>query len=87
MVEKNVTIVNQDGLHASPATLFVQKAVGFKSYVWLAKEAREVNAKSLLGVLSLGIAKGQNVTIKADGPDEEEAIEALEALILSGFRE
>ena len=87
MVSKEVVINNQVGLHARPATFFIQKANEFKSSIWVEKEERRVNAKSLLGVLSLGIVKGTEVRIIADGADENEAIETLSALIDSDFTE
>ena len=87
MVSKEVVINNQVGLHARPATFFIQKANEFKSSIWVEKEDRRVNAKSLLGVLSLGIVKGTVVTLIADGADEDEAIETLSALIDSDFSE
>ena len=76
---------NQVGLHARPATFFIQKANEFKSTVWISKEERKVNAKSLLGVLSLGITRGTQVTITADGADETEAVDNLVDLISSNF--
>ena len=87
MISKEVVIDNQVGLHARPATFFIQKANEFKSSIWVEKEERRVNAKSLLGVLSLGIVKGTAVKISADGADEEAAIETLSALIDSDFSE
>ena len=87
MITRNVTIQNAVGLHARPATFFIQKANTYKSTVWVEKDDRKVNAKSLLGVLSLGIAKGMTVTLIADGQDEENALAGLAALIDSGFAE
>ena len=87
MITKEVVIKNQVGLHARPATFFIQKANEFKSSIWVEKEERRVNAKSLLGVLSLGIAKGMTVTLIADGQDEDAALDGLAALINSGFAE
>ena len=87
MISKEVVINNQVGLHARPATFFIQKAIEFKSSIWIEKEERRVNAKSLLGVLSLGIVKGTAITIIADGADEEAAIETLSELIDSDFSE
>ncbi|MBQ3480847.1 MAG: HPr family phosphocarrier protein [Oscillospiraceae bacterium] len=87
MISKEVVINNQVGLHARPATFFIQKANEFKSSIWVEKEDRRVNAKSLLGVLSLGIVKGTVVTLIADGADEDEAIATLSALIDSDFNE
>mgnify|MGYP003294603068 CR=1 FL=1 len=85
MVSKTITVQNQVGLHARPATFFIQKSNEFKSSIWIEKDERRVNAKSLLGVLSLGITKGTEIKIVTDGVDEEEAINALEALIESNF--
>lgn len=77
MYMKEVVVQNQVGLHARPATFFIQKANEFKSSIWVESEDRKVNAKSLLGVLSLGITKGLTITIIADGPDEEDAVNNL----------
>ena len=85
MVIKEVVINNQVGLHARPATFFIQKANEYKSSIWVEKDERRVNAKSLLGVLSLGIVKGTRINIIADGADEDEAIATLTALIDSDF--
>ena len=87
MYLKDVTVKNQVGLHARPATFFIQKANEFKSSVWVEKEERRVNAKSLLGVLSLGIVGGTTIRLIADGSDEQQAIEGLVKLIESGFNE
>ena len=87
MVSRDVTIVNSVGLHARPATFFIQKANSFKSSVWIEKDDSRVNAKSLLGVLSLGIIGGTKIKIIADGADENEAVEGLVALVESGFTE
>ena len=84
MYTKEATVNNQVGLHARPATFFIQKANEFKSSIWVEKEERRVNAKSLLGVLSLGIVKGTTITLIADGSDEKEAVEALAELVRSG---
>ena len=87
MFVKDVVVQNQVGLHARPATFFIQKANEFKSSIWVEKEERRVNAKSLLGVLSLGIVKGTNITLIADGSDEKEAVDALVSLIQNNFGE
>lgn len=87
MVSNEVTVQNSVGLHARPATFFIQRANEFKSSVWVEKDERRVNAKSLLGVLSLGIVKGSKILIIADGSDEEEAVKTLIALIESNFSE
>ena len=87
MYSKEVVVQNQVGLHARPATFFIQKANEFKSSIWVENQERKVNAKSLLGVLSLGITRGTDITIIADGADEEEAFESLVAIINSNFAE
>ena len=87
MVSKNVVVMNQVGLHARPATFFIQKANEFKSSIWVEKEERRVNAKSLLGVLSLGIVKGTEITLIAEGVDEAAAVETLANLVESNFAE
>lgn len=87
MFTKNVTITNTIGLHARPATFFIQKANSYKCSVWVEKDERRVNAKSLLGVLSLGIAKGMTITLVADGQDEENAVNGLVELVETGFAE
>ncbi len=85
MFLKEVVVQNQVGLHARPATFFIQKANEYKSSIWIEKDERRVNAKSLLGVLSLGITKGINITIMAEGSDEEKAVNDLVSLISSNF--
>ena len=75
MYVKEVTVENQVGLHARPATFFIQKANEYKSSIWVEKEERRVNAKSLLGVLSLGIVGGTTIRIIADGTDEQAAVD------------
>ena len=87
MYVKDVEVKNQVGLHARPATFFIQKANEYKSSVWVKKEERRVNAKSLLGVLSLGIVGGTTIKIIADGSDENDAVEGLVKLVESGFAE
>ncbi|MBR5538660.1 MAG: HPr family phosphocarrier protein [Clostridia bacterium] len=87
MLTENVTITNSVGLHARPATFFIQKANSYKSSIWVEKDDRSVNAKSLLGVLSLGIVNGMTITLVADGADEADAIAGLKALIENGFNE
>ncbi len=84
MKSRNVTIQNSVGLHARPATFFIQKANSYKSTLWVEKGDRRVNAKSLLGVLSLGIVKGAQITLIADGVDEDEALTGLAVLIDNG---
>ncbi len=84
---KTVIVVNQVGLYAKAATSFVQKANEFKSTVWIEKDERRVNAKSLLGILSMGLTRDSEMTILAEGKDEQEAINALCDLVASGFSE
>ena len=83
----DVSVQNHVGLHARPATFFIQKANEYKASVWVEKEERRVNAKSLLGVLSLGIVGGTTIKIIADGADEQEAVDALVKLVETGFAE
>ncbi|MBR5271167.1 MAG: HPr family phosphocarrier protein [Clostridia bacterium] len=87
MVSSNVTIQNSVGLHARPATFFIQKANEFKSSIWVEKDERRVNAKSLLGVLSLNLVQGAVISIVADGSDDAEAVKTLVELIESNFSE
>jgi len=87
MLIKSVIVNNQVGLHARPATFFIQKANEYKCSIWIERENRKVNAKSLLGVLSLGVVKGGEINIIADGEGEEEAVAGLAALIASNFGE
>ena len=85
MYVQDVMVQNQVGLHARPATFFIQKANEFKSSIWIEREERRVNAKSLLGILSLGIIGGTAIKIIADGSDERAAVAALVELVESGF--
>ena len=87
MYVKEAVVNNQVGLHARPATFFIQKANEFKSSIWVEKDERRVNAKSLLGILSLGIVKGTAINLIADGADEKEAVESLVELISTNFSE
>lgn len=87
MLRRSVTIVNKLGLHARAAARFVTLASGFASDIQLVRGDREVNAKSIMGVMMLAAGKGVNVEIVADGPDEYEAVDKLEALINERFGE
>ncbi len=82
MYNKEIVVRCESGLHNKQVTYFVQKANEFKSSIWLENENRKMNAKSLLGIMSLGIVTGTTVTLSADGPDAEEAVNALEILLL-----
>ena len=86
MCMKDVEVKNQVGLHARPATFFIQKANEYKSSIWVEKEERRVNAKSLLGILSLGIVGGAKIRIIADGSDEQLAVDGLVKLVRSEER-
>ena len=81
MVSRTLKVENAVGLHARPATYFIQKANTYKSSIWIERDDRKMNAKSLLGVLSMGISSGTTVTLIADGPDEVEAINGLEEFV------
>ena len=87
MFVREVEVKNQVGLHARPATFFIQKANEYKSSIWVEKEERRVNAKSLLGILSLGIVGGTKIRIIADGADEQLAVDGLTKLVESEFAE
>lgn len=85
MVSEKVTILNETGLHARPAAVFVSTAAKFKSELALRMGEKQANAKSILSVLALGAAKGSEIEITAQGPDEKEALDKLIELIRSGF--
>ncbi|WP_353893099.1 HPr family phosphocarrier protein [Proteinivorax hydrogeniformans] len=87
MEKINVTVKNESGLHARPASLFVKEAGKFESEIFIVKDDKEVNGKSIMGVMSLGAKSGTELTIKAEGSDAKEALEALEQLIKSNFGE
>jgi phosphocarrier protein len=81
MFNKEIIVRCESGLHNRQATYFVQKANEFESSIWLESDNRKMNAKSLLGIMSLGIVTGANVVLTASGSDEEAAVNALEALL------
>lgn len=87
MYEKTVTVKNKTGLHARPAAMFVQSSGKFASEIWIEKEGKKVNAKSIMGVMSLGVSQGTEIKIIAEGEDEREAVEKLSELINSNFGE
>ena len=87
MVEKEVEVVNKLGLHARPAMMLVKTASQFQSEIKIIKDNMNVNAKSIMGVLVLAAEKGRKLKIVAEGPDEEEAVEALAKLFADGFGE
>ena len=85
MYVRDVIVKNKVGLHARPATFFIQRANEYQSSIWVERDERRVNAKSLLGVLSLGILGQHQIRIIADGTGEKEAVDALVNLVESGF--
>ena len=87
MTQKTITIENKTGIHARPASIFVQTATKFKSKTQLQAKGKTIDAKSILMIMSMGLVKGTEVTIIADGPDEAEAVKALKDLIDSKFGE
>jgi phosphocarrier protein HPr len=93
MKESTIVVDNKVGLHARPASLFVQEAAKYKSDIKVStndpdtKELREANAKSILGVLTLGVFQGMSITIRAEGEDEENAVAGLSALVKNNFGE
>lgn len=87
MFEIEVEIVNRAGIHTRPASLIVKTAAKFRSEVYLLKDGFGINAKSIIGVMTMGAGKGTKLTISADGEDEEEAAKALYELISNGFGE
>jgi len=87
MIQLDLEIVNKLGLHARASAKFTQLAAKFRSDVWLTRNARRINAKSIMGVMMLAAGKGAKVTLEADGPDEAECVAALSALIGDKFGE
>ena len=87
MIKKDITVGNKLGLHARPATYFVQKATSFKCSISIVKGERTINAKSLLGVLSMGVTQGTTITLVFDGVDEEQAMQSICNFISTGCGE
>lgn len=87
MVEEIVEITNPTGLHARPAALFVQTAAKFSSHIWIIKNDKRVNAKSIMGLMSLAVSRGTKITVGAEGDDEESAVKELVSLISENFYE
>ncbi|MTI49315.1 HPr family phosphocarrier protein [Sporosalibacterium faouarense] len=87
MISLDVTLKNKSGIHARPASLLVKEAAKFKSQIKLIKGEKEYNAKSIMGILSMGAQKGDNITFQAEGEDETQAIKALETLVDNNFGE
>jgi phosphocarrier protein HPr len=86
-LEKELTVVNRLGLHARPAAMFVRIASRHRAEIWVAKEAEEVNGKSIMGLMMLAAGQGSKLRIRSEGPDADKAMEELEELIKSGFNE
>ena len=87
MLEEDVLIINKLGLHARASAKLTQLAARYRSEVWLTKSGRRVNAKSIMGVMMLAAGKGSAVTLEIDGPDENDAMNALVTLIDNKFDE
>lgn len=87
MVERTVRVINRTGLHARPAAVFVQTAARFQCRVAVRREGNEVNAKSIIGLLGLGVNQGSTITIRAEGPNEADAVATLVGLVEGGFGE
>lgn len=87
MIKENIEIINKLGLHARASSKLTQTASQFKSDIWIEKNDRKVNAKSIMGVMMLAAAKGSTISIEANGEDETAAIDALKALINDYFGE
>jgi phosphocarrier protein len=87
MLRRDIEIVNRLGLHARASAKLTQLASGFQSEVWMSRDGRRVNAKSIMGVMMLAAAKGSSVELETDGPDEQKAMDALVALIEDKFGE
>lgn len=85
MLEKELTIVNKNGMHARPAAQFVKLASQFKCEVWVEKDDEQVNGKSIMGLMMLAAAKGEKIKVSTDGADSEAAMSAIEGLVASGF--
>ena len=86
-IEKEVLIVNRLGLHARPAAMFVRIASRYRSEIWVSKEREEVNGKSIMGLMMLAAGQGSKLRIRCEGPDADEAMDELEALINARFNE
>jgi phosphotransferase system HPr (HPr) family protein len=85
MIKKSVTLTNPEGLHARPAALFVKEANKYESNLEIVSENRKVNGKSIIGIMSLGAFHGEEITLSASGPDEEEMVNSLADLLQKGF--
>lgn len=86
-MEITLKIENKAGLHARPAALFAQKASAFKSTIMLLKGEKSINAKSIIGIMGLGVKQGESLVLQIEGPDGQEAAEALQTLVANNFLE
>ncbi len=82
----SIKLINEEGLHARPAAIFVQVASKYSSDIWLESQGKKVDGKSIIGIMSLGAFHGEDVIISAKGIDSKEAVEALKALIINEFK-
>ncbi len=87
MITRDFTISNKLGLHARPSAQITQAASRYSAEVWISKNGRRVNAKSIMGVMMLAAGQGSVLTVEAEGPDEAQAVDAVGELIVSGFGE
>ena len=87
MARAGVVVVNRLGLHARPSAKLTSTAGGFRAEVWISRNTRRVNAKSIMGVMMLAAARGSTLVVEADGPDADQAVAAVVELIASGFGE
>ncbi|MTI47549.1 HPr family phosphocarrier protein [Sporosalibacterium faouarense] len=87
MYKVEVELKNETGLHARPASVFVKEASGYSSEIFVIKDEKTYNGKSIMGILSMGAGKGDKIILQADGEDEKEAVEALKSLIENNFGE
>lgn len=87
MIEKEIEVVNRAGIHTRPASMIVKTTAKYKSDVYLIRDGFSINAKSIIGVMTLAAAQGEKLTIRADGPDENEAVESLSKIFADGFGE
>ncbi|MBL9116072.1 MAG: HPr family phosphocarrier protein [Verrucomicrobiaceae bacterium] len=85
MLEKELTIINKNGMHARPAAQFVKLTSTFKSEVWVEKDDEQVNGKSIMGLMMLAAAKGEKIKVSVQGPDSDAAMAAIENLVATGF--
>ncbi len=87
MIEKEIEVVNKAGIHTRPASMIVKTTAKYKSDVYLIRDGFSINAKSIIGVMTLAAAQGEKLIIRADGPDEYEAVESLSKIFADGFGE